>query len=100
METIETKICSTCKIELPINSFYFRKESKQSLFSEGMTWDNWSLNGWHIDHKIPLSWFNLENINCQKIAFHYTNMKPMWGKDNIAKNNRYADTLNNKTWMR
>ena len=27
----------------------------EAQFEPGMTWDNWSFDGWHIDHKIPLS---------------------------------------------
>ena len=26
----------------------------ESKFQPGMTWDNWTTDGWHIDHKIPL----------------------------------------------
>lgn len=62
----------------------------ESQFSDGMNWDNWGINGWHIDHKIPLSWFNLENENCRKVAFNYKNMQPLWGTDNIRKKNNYS----------
>jgi hypothetical protein len=65
----------------------------ESQFKEGMTWENWSAYGWHIDHRIPLTWFNLENENCRKLAFHYKNMQPLWWDQNIKKNNRYADPI-------
>ena len=60
----------------------------QSLFKEGMTLEN---NGqcvecWHIDHKIPLaSAKNEEDII--KLC-HYTNLQPMWSRENISKNSK------------
>jgi len=31
------------------------KNYLESRFQPGMTWDNWSINGWHVDHVKPLS---------------------------------------------
>lgn len=39
---------------------YTRQELKQhleTLFTEGMSWDNYGKFGWHIDHILPLSFF-------------------------------------------
>ena len=52
-----------------------------------MTWDNYG-NGhgkWNIDHRIPVSSFNLLDQKEQKRAFHYTNCQPMWAIDNVKK---------------
>ena len=65
----------------------------ENQFTEGMTWENWGTNGWHIDHRIPLTWFRLENENCRKIAFSYKNLQPLWGKENLEKKNFYAHKL-------
>lgn len=65
----------------------------ENQFSDGMTWDNWGINGWHIDHRIPLSWFNLENENCRKMAFNYKNMQPLWSEENLKKKNYYSHKL-------
>lgn len=65
----------------------------QNQFQDGMTWGNWKTNGWHVDHNIPLSWFNLENENCRKIAFSYKNMQPLWGVDNIRKKNYFSHKM-------
>lgn len=62
-------------------------------FTEGMSWDNWSTNGWHIDHRIPISWFNLENENCRNLAFSYKNLQPLWSVDNLEKKNFYAHKM-------
>ena len=35
----------------------------ESKFQPGMTWDNYSRNGWTIDHILPLSSFNLIDQN-------------------------------------
>lgn len=66
----------------------------ENQFQEGMTWENWCFTGWHIDHKIPLSWFNLENENCRSLAFHYTNMQPLWAAENLDKKNFYSHQIN------
>ena len=52
------------------------KSHIESQFVEGMSWDNWSYYGWHIDHIIPV----VEGGNN-----HYTNLQPLWAKDNLAK---------------
>ena len=65
----------------------------QNQFTDGMSWDNWSTTGWHIDHRIPLSWFNLENENCRKLAFSYKNLQPLWSEVNLEKKNFYAHKL-------
>jgi len=62
----------------------------ESLFTEGMNWDNHGFyeNRWNIDHIIPLSKFNLFDLEEQKKAFHYTNLQPLWAVDNFKKGNR------------
>lgn len=50
-----------------------------------MSWDNYALEGWHIDHIVPCAYFNLENPIHQYRCFNYINMRPMWGSENISK---------------
>lgn len=57
----------------------------ESKFHPGMTWDNYGLHGWHIDHIKPLIRFNLEDIDQFKQACHYSNLQPLWAKDNLSK---------------
>jgi len=57
----------------------------ESKFQTGMTWDNWSKDGWHIDHIKPLASFDLSDRKQLLEACHYTNLQPLWAKDNLAK---------------
>jgi hypothetical protein len=56
----------------------------ESLFTEGMNWDNRNL--WHIDHIIPLDSAKTEK-ELAKLC-HYTNLQPLWAKDNLIKSNK------------
>lgn len=61
----------------------------ESQFSEGMTWENWSLNGWHIDHIRPISSFDLSDPAQVKECFHYSNLQPLWAIDNLKKSDSW-----------
>lgn len=60
----------------------------QKQWREGMTWDNYGTKGWHIDHRKPCSSFNLLDSEEAKRCFHYTNLRPMWARDNMAKGDK------------
>lgn len=59
----------------------------ESMFDENMSWDNYG--SWHIDHIKPCSLFDLSDEKQQKECFHYTNLQPLWAKDNLRKSNNY-----------
>jgi hypothetical protein len=68
------------------------KKYLESLFLLGMSWENYG-SGWHIDHKIPQSWFSYssyEDISF-KTCWSLSNLQPKWAIDNLRKNNKYAD---------
>jgi Uri superfamily endonuclease len=66
------------------------KSFLESKFTLGMTWDNYGK--WHIDHIKPLSKFNLSDTKELLMACHYTNLQPLWAKDNIVKYNKMENT--------
>jgi len=58
----------------------------ESLFVNGMTWENYGLYGWHIDHIIPVSSIkNVEDIEQISIVCNFKNLQPLWAKDNLKK---------------
>lgn len=64
------------------------KKHLESKFTEGMSWDNWSKYGWHIDHIKPLASFDLSDKEQLKRACHYSNLQPLWAKDNLSKGDK------------
>jgi len=61
------------------------KNHLERLFFSGMSWDNYGRYGWHIDHIIPLSYFDFSDPEQQKRAWHYTNLRPLWAEENVRK---------------
>ena len=61
------------------------KEHIESLFTDGMSWENYG--EWHIDHKKPLSKFD-KNVHTS-IVNSLNNLQPLWAIDNLKKSNKY-----------
>lgn len=59
------------------------KSYLEARFLPGMTWANYG--EWHIDHRRPLSSFDLTSDDEVRTACHYTNLQPLWAKDNQSK---------------
>lgn len=65
-------------------SLDFLKAHLESRFRPGMTWEN---HGpvWHLDHIKPCAKFDLTNPEQQKTCFHWTNLQPLFAKENLQK---------------
>jgi hypothetical protein len=60
----------------------------ESKFAEGMSWQNYGK--WHIDHIKPCAAFDLSMESEVKKCFHWTNLQPLWAKENLQKGARYG----------
>ena len=61
----------------------------ENQFTEGMSWNKLGINGIHIDHIKPICAFDLSSEEEQKRCFHFTNLQPLWAKDNLSKGGKY-----------
>lgn len=68
----------------------------ESLFKPGMNWNNYGTgaNGkgmkeWHLDHIKPCASFDLSKPEEQQKCFHYSNLQPLWAKENLEKKDIY-----------
>tara|TARA_B100001175_G_scaffold313415_1_gene320978 strand:- start:1325 stop:2239 length:915 start_codon:yes stop_codon:yes gene_type:complete len=80
-------IKSTKTLDLIGCSTSFLMGYLDAKFTEGMTWENHG--EWHIDHIKPCAKFNLLIEDEQRKCFHYTNLQPLWAKDNLSKSSNY-----------
>jgi hypothetical protein len=77
-------------LELLGCSVDFLKKHLESQFKDGMCWENHG-NGWNnkrewqIDHIKPCASFDLSKPEEQLKCFHYSNLQPLWAKDNRIK---------------
>ena len=62
----------------------FVKNYIESMFKEGMTWENHG--EWHIDHIIPISSGKTED-EVIKLC-HYSNLQPLWAEENLLKGDK------------
>jgi len=67
--------------------FEIAKDHIERQFTKGMTWEN--QGEWHIDHIIPLASAKTES-ELIKLC-HYTNLQPLWAKDNLSKSDNLMD---------
>ena len=59
----------------------------ESLFQEGMSWDNHG--EWHLDHIVPISTAKTEE-DIFRLS-HHSNFQPLWAEDNLKKSNKIVE---------
>jgi len=62
----------------------------ESLFTDGMNWDNYGKNGWVMDHIIPQSFFEYNSTDDVEFKYCWSlnNLQPLWEKDNFEKRDK------------
>lgn len=77
-------------------------EHMENQFHSGMTWENYGVFGWHIDHIIPCASFDLTREDHIHVCFHYSNLQPLWHMENSLKQDNHTlhipDTLKRKAF--
>lgn len=63
-----------------------------------MSWENYGVGGWHIDHIIPCASFELTDGDEQRKCFHYSNLQPLWWFHNLEKSDKLIDPEEDSTF--
>lgn len=71
--------CSWDEFKLHIENMFY----DNPITGIKMTWDNYGLNGWEIDHIIPLC--TASSLSDLVTLSHYKNLQPLWRQDNVIK---------------
>ena len=72
----------------------FEKEAERC--GHPISWEN--QGEWHIDHIKPCASFDLDLEDERDKCFHYTNLQPMWGPDNLSKSDTYDEDDDEREW--
>jgi len=62
----------------------------ESQFTDGMSWDNYGIKGWHIDHIIPQSLYDFSDIEEIRKCWSLPNLRPLAGPENHSKYNSFS----------
>lgn len=91
---IKTNVKSGRSLQLLGCSIPFLKTYIANKFKSGMVWENWGK--WHLDHIIPCCCFDLSKVSEQQRCFHYSNLQPLWAKDNLSKSKCHQKCNSNR----
>jgi len=73
--------------------YSFLRKYITDQFTGEMSWEKYMEGLIHIDHIIPIQYkedgVTPPTLDIVIERLHYTNLQPLWAKDNIAKGNRY-----------
>ncbi len=85
-------------LELLSTSVEHLRQHLEVQFLPGMNWGNHGKGEgtWQIDHIMPCASFDFTDADQQKRCFHWTNLQPLWEKDNNAKSDKVPE---NRLWV-
>jgi len=89
-QTVQNNRKSASILKLIGCDLNYLKKYLEEQFFDGMSWDNYGYWGWHIDHIRPCASFDLSKPEEQRKCFHYSNLQPLWAKDNLSKGSKYT----------
>lgn len=68
-------------------SYWQAKQHIERQWKRGMSWDNHG-TAWEIDHIVPASRFDVNDPMQRLQMCHFTNLQPLWRRENRRKLNR------------
>jgi hypothetical protein len=93
VDNLARRACNEMKIKREIThleligcDYETLRKHLEFQFIEGMNFDNYGK--WELDHILPVSSFNMTDIEEIKKCFNYKNIQPLWEPDNKAKYNK------------
>lgn len=98
-ETLKSRMCGVMKRNKTDTSSKLLGCTKpeliswlESQFTTGIIWDNYGVK-WHIDHVIPIAFFDMTNKSEQLLCFNWSNLQPLPIEDNIAKSDKIIKNI-------
>ena len=75
--------CTIKEFQIYLESLFYSNPDT----GESMTWENWGRgkNKWQIDHIINLASIDISNREQYLKVSHYSNQRPLWGKQHLEK---------------
>jgi len=69
------------------------KKHLEAQFIDGMTWETYGKDGWHLDHIVPKSVFNFKSYDHIdfKRCWALENLQPLWGEENLRKRDKFSE---------
>lgn len=79
---------SAATMELIGCTIEFLKRHLERQFAPGMSWEAFNHGDIHIDHIKACVKFDMTDPVEQRRCFHYSNLQPLWGPDNLSKHDK------------
>lgn len=77
------------------------KDHLESKFKDGMTWENYGLKGWVVDHTIAKKYFIYESVDNKSFTacWALSNLQPLWYRENLEKRDKLEMTQEVKEFL-